>query len=406
MTSETNPYDPNTPNQRGSASQGEASNKGSTGNPYQPNPYQSNPYQPQGTSPLASSNEYGAQPPSQYGAPHPQASYFNSGWKTVIPMRPLTAMETLESTVRLLKFNPKSLILFPMIVTIIASVISSIALGLFNESSTASASFDSLSAAFGTSGTGLVIYVVVEFLASVLTTVVAARVVVASVRGKKMDLGDAFAAAKPNFWRIFLRLLVLYVLLMVIFTAYTVLIVTVVAASFGSDLFNQIDILMLDPNAPVDDLGQIGLFLVALFAILIVSGIIALALYARLLLSPTAIVVENLGAFKSLARSWRLTKGSFWHIVGLLLLMTLIVSAVLTAFSFVIGIVVGLVTAGIVAGAEPTNPLFTAIPVMFSILLSSAVVVPFVTTLGNLVYVNMRFKRENLHLQLLDGNSN
>ncbi|MBV9789891.1 MAG: glycerophosphoryl diester phosphodiesterase membrane domain-containing protein [Chloroflexi bacterium] len=79
------------------------------------------------------------------------------------------------------------------------------------------------------------------------------------------------------------------------------------------------------------------------FAVFGVVTLIGLALMIRIMFTSQAVIVENAGAWQSLVRSWRLTQGSFWRILGYVLLMVLLiyVLAVLpvSVVSFIGGII-------------------------------------------------------------------
>ena len=65
----------------------------------------------------------------------------------------------------------------------------------------------------------------------------------------------------------------------------------------------------------------------------------------RLSFSSAALILENVGVWEGMRRSWQLTKGSFWRVVGILLIAALITSALTGIVSSSLVLVSGLVAA-------------------------------------------------------------
>jgi hypothetical protein len=113
------------------------------------------------------------------------------------------------------------------------------------------------------------------------------------------------------------------------------------------------------------------------FLLLIIPGIFILV---KVIVSVPSLVVEDRRGSAAFGRSWALVKGSWWHVAGAIVLawlITLVVSAILSApFS-----------------AWPVRAIGSAI--------AQIVTLPFSTTVGVLVYLDLRARTEALTVETL-----
>lgn len=113
----------------------------------------------------------------------------------------------------------------------------------------------------------------------------------------------------------------------------------------------------------------------------------------RLLLAPTALVVENARGSGALRRSWNLVKGSFWKVVGTTLLasiLTFIVQGILT------------VPFSILAQFFAEDSL--ALSAIFSFIggaLGGALITPFGLIVQVTLYFDLRIRKEAFNLSLM-----
>ncbi len=120
-----------------------------------------------------------------------------------------------------------------------------------------------------------------------------------------------------------------------------------------------------------------GLLLVLRAFGAIVWVVIAVFLFTRLAVSVQALVVEDQRGSKALRRSFDLTSGHFWHVLGAVLLAGIIagiVSAVITAIGAAGGIVLRIIFAAIAA----------------------ILTTPFTALVGVLIYIDLRARKESL----------
>ena len=105
-------------------------------------------------------------------------------------------------------------------------------------------------------------------------------------------------------------------------------------------------------------------------------------------------MLEKLGVIAGLTRGWRLSRGSFWRLLGIYLLTSVIVGVVAS-------IIVG--PASMIATFVSLNPfsdpLALAITGVGSIL-GSVLTTPFTAAVVALLYIDTRIRREGLDVEL------
>ncbi|MFF9145182.1 oxidoreductase [Streptomyces sp. NPDC014861] len=156
--------------------------------------------------------------------------------------------------------------------------------------------------------------------------------------------------------------------------------------------------------ASLGDDGGAGWAVTGLLALLLGCATTPLALWiwVRFSLAPTAAVVESAGALTALRRSAQLVRGSWWRIFGYTLVMLVIVGGVtclvqmsaslLTQGSFLAVPLAQHATPGTVFAAAGT----TALASVLLQLLAQAVLGPLQPLTSGLLYVDQRIRRENL----------
>jgi hypothetical protein len=124
----------------------------------------------------------------------------------------------------------------------------------------------------------------------------------------------------------------------------------------------------------------VGLFL------LIIPGIIA---FVRLALAPAVLVVEDVRGTKAVGRSWRLTNGHFWRVLG-----TLILSGLIAAVGAAI-IQIPTEFAAVALGPDgwPVSALGAA--------LASVLITPFSLLIVVLLYFDLRVRKEGFDIEVM-----
>ncbi len=362
-------------------------------NQQSPTPFtETYPHNPVGTTYPAGNS--GATPTGygQYGTPDIRTQTFTSGWKTVIPMRPLGIADTIDAIIRIVKFNPKAFFLFPLVVSLLGSTISAVLMLLTGEAALLSvlsySETNSTTPKILISSILLLIFTMgfISILEWTITQIAGTRATLASVRGYKLGMKNTWQITRPNLFSIGLRLVGLTIVLTFLL-ALVALIVLILIAVLSAIFYAVL------PKGS----GLLILANIIIAILVVIAFLFLLTLTIRLLIAPAVVVGENGKVFASLSRAWHLTKGSNRYLLGLTLLSILIMGAI----SGVLSIAFNLIPLILISNSSASVS-FTAILISsLSSFLIGALLLPFTTAFINVVYVNMRFRRENFHQALL-----
>jgi hypothetical protein len=155
--------------------------------------------------------------------------------------------------------------------------------------------------------------------------------------------------------------------------------------------------------------GMLVLFLLRLDALgvvlLVLGAILGVFLYIGLYLgwwavAAPALLLEDLGVFASLRRSWRLVRRSFWRVFGIGLLTSVISYIVRQIFTLPFGIIGGLV-AGTQGHIGFSGTLVQLLISDIGTILAGAVLYPFSAGVIALLYLDLRIRREGLDVDLM-----
>lgn len=318
---------------------------------------------------------YGQAPyaPDQYGRPGPWRPVEQRG---IVPLRPLGLGEIYDGAFRAVRSNPRVMFGVSAVVVAVAVVLQvtaqALALGpllsTLESPDLGPAEIDvagAVSAYLAYSGTVVVSALAVSILSGLLIISVSRSVI-----GDTVSIADFWALARGRVWRLLgLTLVLTGAVTIVVGIWIGLLVVTVIAEQW------------------------------ALLAVVGIVGGIALALVAvwfsvRTLLSTPALVLEDLGVFAGLARGWRLSRGSFWRLLGIWLLTQLIIG-------FVSQLIVTPPTMLVTALVD--NPLTDPVALLVTALTTLAaqcLTVPFVAGVTALLYIDLRIRREGLDVEL------
>ena len=205
-----------------------------------------------------------------------------------------------------------------------------------------------------------------------------------AVLGRVATPGELWEKVRSRIWPLIGQSLLIG---MITFATITLMLVFFVGASFS--LFNT------SSPSGTEIASLIGILLVVFILALLLS-IAALYFTIRLSFSSAALILENVGVWEGMRRSWQLTKGSFWRVVGILLIAALITSALTGIVSSILGAAGGLVAAqenadayaAIMAGANFLNSVL------------QAAILPFSAAVTALTYIDLRMRKEGLDVEL------
>ncbi|WP_180272178.1 glycerophosphoryl diester phosphodiesterase membrane domain-containing protein [Actinomyces ruminis] len=114
-------------------------------------------------------------------------------------------------------------------------------------------------------------------------------------------------------------------------------------------------------------------------------------------MAGAALILENVSVWEGIRRSWQLTRGSFWRVLGALLLSALLTGLVSSLIAFPLGLVAG-ATSVLAPGAAISAA--ADVLVTFLSFLLSAVIMPFSAAVVALIYIDLRMRREGLDVEL------
>ncbi len=314
---------------------------------------------------------YQSGPPSPWG-PLPQAPK-----PGIVPLRPLGVGELLDGALGLIRSNPRTVLGLAAAISSVSALLQT--LGLWASLSLLG-SMDSLSGAAGgaeADGAALIAVasaqIVPAIMASFLQLLASGLFIVlvaAAVLGVKLDSGASWRLLRPRF----LALIGLTLLVAVA----GVLLVSVVA-------------------------GAIALIAVTIGAWAIVPGIVLIVLmiaaavfvYVRLAVSAPALVIEGHSPIAAMRRSWALVRGTWWRVLGILLLSAIITNLLAAVVAAPLGFVAGLMS-GFSDSLAPT-----VLASGLGTLISGIIVLPFSAAVTGLLYTDLRMRREALDIDLV-----
>ncbi|NTW42318.1 MAG: hypothetical protein HGA44_21000, partial [Cellulomonadaceae bacterium] len=336
--------------------------------------------QPQYGQPQYGQPQYGQQPQPGYGQPYGGPAGFRPTptQRGVVPLRPLSLGEIFDGAFKSIRSNPRVMFGFSAIVVsltvLVQTLIEWALIGPISSAfSDATSNLDptgqaGLADSFGFSGGMLVTAPLMVIATTVLTGVLIVSVS-RSVIGEKVGLGELWRLS----WR---RILVLVGLTIAVAIAELALLAAVVAAVWALAVSNQVGLAVL--------LGLVAL-------VVFVVG--AIWFQVRTLLIPAALVLEGTRVTEAVGRGWRLTRGSFWRLLGIYLL-----AAVLVGF---LSQVVAWPTTIIATIVDPTfsTPAPLAITAVGTAVASTLGAV-FQSAVVALLYIDVRIRREGLDVEL------
>ncbi|NLF03651.1 MAG: hypothetical protein GX593_01330 [Actinomycetales bacterium] len=341
----------------------------------------------QGAQPGPTTAPPGPVAPSSPAAPYAQAAP-PAGYATmqaalrpgVVPLRPLTVGEVLDGAFRAVRANPGVMFGLTAVVVTVTVVVQAVLqwyvqgllAGAFANAFTGFGELDEYFASTLSSSTA-------QFLTTTPTLGVAIAVLTGllivsvsrSVIGQRASAGEVWAKVRPHA----LALVGFSLLLNLVFVLVTALIVGLVVVFAAAD--------------------QIGLVVLTVVVGLAALTVLSVWLVVRTILVPAVLVLEDQSLWRGIVRGWRLTRGSFWRLFGVLALAVIIV------------VVVASVVA--VPGAFATTLLFPmANPTELGPLVVTSVVTVIAETLSTvflaaviaLQYIDVRMRREGLDVAL------
>nr|WP_236779035.1 glycerophosphoryl diester phosphodiesterase membrane domain-containing protein [Agromyces seonyuensis] len=151
--------------------------------------------------------------------------------------------------------------------------------------------------------------------------------------------------------------------------------------------------------------GPAGVVIAVILGLALGLGAVVLAfwLQTKLVAVPTIIVLERAGLGAAIARSWRLTRGRFWPIFGVLLLIQAIVQTaaqVVTLPISLLGPLLGGVIDPTYSGAYLGVSIGVSVLTLVITMLVSGLASVVTSSIGAIVTIDQRMRSEGLDLEL------
>ncbi|MFD4505125.1 hypothetical protein [Streptomyces sp. NPDC058457] len=333
--------------------------------------------------------------PGGYGPPGGHGAW-GGGWggpppaakPGVIPLRPLGVGEILDGAVSTMRTYWRTVLGISLTVAVVTEVAVILLQGLvLNDTETTdalndpSASLTEISRAAGevmiSSGAVLLITLVGTIIATALLTTVTSR----AVLGKSVTIGEAWRDARPQVLKLFGLILL---------TGLIAVGILLVGAL---------------PGIVVAIAGGPGAAIAALLVLGILAGVVVTVwLMVRFSLASPALMLEKQSITKSLGRSTKLVRGSWWRVFGIQFLASIIANIVssLAVVPFtLIGAYVG--GHGLTGFLQNTNAdygwTFLIITGIGSVI-GAMLTFPINAGVTVLLYIDQRIRREALDLEL------
>ena len=352
------------------------------------------PAQPQQAQQPWGAPEQPAQPQQQWGAaPQPDAAWQGTqtqggtAWTVaqpgIIPLRPLTVGELFNGAFQAVRVNPQTMFGFAFAIMAIVGLV---------QAFFASSSTSSLTRALSSGDTEDLVYSLGNSMGSFVTTGLTmlataflsgmlALTVWDAVLGRKSSPADAWHRFSPRFVPVLLATFLIGIIEFVLI----VLVLLVFMIPFFLVVVNAASARSYDSAS-----ASIGGAFAIIFLMVVALIVVACFLTVKFAFTSSAVVLEGLGPVDALKRSWALSKGSFWRILGRIWLIGIVTGLI----SGVLGAVVGAIL-GVGAAAADSVGLLVAFSAFLSALLS-AVVIPVQSSFYTLMYLDERMRKENL----------
>ncbi|MFE0631097.1 hypothetical protein ACFW3D_29585 [Streptomyces sp. NPDC058864] len=340
---------------------------------------------------------WGAPPPPTgpaWGSPAP------SGWQQphwgapaspkpgVIPLRPLGIGEILDGAVSTMRAHWRTVLTISFAVSLLTQGAMLLLQGfMLDDSETINSlegrtnlSFNEVMSAVGgtlaAGGLAVVVTLVGVGIATAMLTMVISR----AVLGHRVTLGEAWSDARPQLLRLF---------------GLTLLLGLIGGGIFAVGITPGILVAVGGATAAGVGLAFIG-------------GAVALGvvvwLMIRFSLSSPALMLEKQGVLKSMARSAKLVRGSWWRILGIQLLtmiLVYIVSSIIQVPFVVMGMFAGSDGLSAFASGDQAGLGWTYLIVIgIGAVIGSTITFPIQAGVTALLYMDQRIRREALDIEL------
>ena len=336
----------------------------------------------------------GAYPGAGYGPGSNGAANFYVYKPGIIPLRPLSIGDIYQGAFAAIKTNARTMFGFTAAllgVVLVISIATNYAIinlvlpNYLSPSSPYAAVFTSLSGSFSQLG-GTLLQVLATVLLSGLIVVAVSR----SVLGRVASSKEVWERTKSKFLPL-IGLNIITSIISGLMMIIGIVVFFVLLASAASTAKTDREFLQ-----------DLGVSLVGLLILMVISALVSSYLSIKFSVASPAMVLENLGVFAAIGRSWSLTRGNFWRLFGINILTAIITSIVAGIFG---GIAGALGAIFVVAGSSSPEDVIaslntTYILTMVMSTIAQLLILPFTSSVNALLYIDLRMRKEGLDVEL------
>ncbi|WP_329367672.1 DUF7544 domain-containing protein [Streptomyces sp. NBC_01483] len=315
-----------------------------------------------------------------WGGPPPAAK------PGVIPLRPLGVGEILDGAVSTMRTYWRTVLGISLTVAVVTQIAVILLQGLVLDDSAStdvlndpSATAGELSRALGDTLLSSGVVVLIGLLGTIVATALLTSVTSRAVLGKSVTTAEAWRDAKPQLPKLFGLTFLLPLIAVAIITVGTLpgLLIAIAGSS--------------DAGTALAVLGGLG------------ASVVALWLMIRFSLASPALMLEKQGVLKSMSRSAKLVRGSWWRVFGIQLLATIIAnivaSIVVIPFALIASALSGDGITGFLSSAGSAGWTFLIVSGIGSVI-GAMITFPISAGVTVLLYIDQRIRREALDLDL------
>lgn len=336
----------------------------------------------------------GTYPGAGYGPGSNGAANFYVYKPGIIPLRPLSIGDIYQGAFAAIKTNARTMFGFTAAllgVVLVISIATNYAIinlvlpNYLSPSSPYAAIFTSLSGSFSQLG-GSLLQVLATVLLSGLIVVAVSR----SVLGRVASSKEVWERTKSKFLPL-IGLNIITSIISGLMMIIGIVVFFVLLASVASTAKTDREFLQ-----------DLGVSLVGLLILMVISALVSSYLSIKFSVASPAMVLENLGVFAAIGRSWSLTRGNFWRLFGINILTAIITSMVAGIF---VGIADALGAIFIVVGSSSPEDVIaslntTYILIMVMSTIAQLLILPFTSSVNALLYIDLRMRKEGLDVEL------
>lgn len=309
----------------------------------------------------------------------------------IIPIGPLNIGDIFSGAVNAIRTNPVVMFVVPLgiivCVSLIGLIIEAGGAGLLanNSGTLISSSFSQISAWLVVKLGSVLMSRTAVSIATLIASALLIFAVSDLVLGRTVTLSRVWKGTRHRILPL-LAYVVLVILASILFTAL------------------MIGILYMSITALIsaeDQETAIGLSVLLTLLFAVVAAIFYAYVSTKLLFVGPVIILEELGPFRAIARSWKLTRNQFWRVFGVTLLAGLIAGAIVGMLSIPINVAFG------ISALDLNEDIFvirwTELTANFLQNVLTAVVLPFTAGVSALLYIDVRIRKENLAQTLISS---